>query len=248
MNAKLRIRLFFANVLFLILVLFIARGSPERAFAAFATGVVFSLVLARYISSHVEGLTNDVSIALRKVTAGDFSQRLPISGDEDIAALGASFNAMTQAFGSSILKLQEARREAESVVAAMSEGVIVLDRYGRITFANASFRSLLDGDHPDPSGKSLLEVFRLPELENSVRTRLVGEPRIVEFSFNGGRLLQATSLLYRMRKAVKVLRLFFFTTSRQFVVRKACAETSLRMYRMNSKRRWLQYWVMPRRF
>ena len=195
MSFRLHARVFYWNLVIIVIVVLIAQESGTRALAAIVVGILINLVLAWFIRVRISSPINEIATAIRKLAAGDLNHRLPISGEEEVVTLGTSLNAMAQNIGLMIGQLQEGKRKVESVVAAMSEGVIVLDRAGRITLTNESFRRL-SGIDRDLTGRTILDVFRLPELEIAVRMSLVGEePRTVEFTTGAGKVLEANVAL-----------------------------------------------------
>jgi two-component system, OmpR family, phosphate regulon sensor histidine kinase PhoR len=132
-----------------------------------------------------------LSIASTKLAAGDLSQRLPISGDEEIAALGNSLNTMAANLSNQMHALTEGKRRLESIVSAMSEGVMVLDSSGRISLANHAVHDLLSSDR-DLIGKTSLEVFRRPELEQAIRRVLQnGSSSVIEMTLGNSYTIQA---------------------------------------------------------
>ena len=132
-----------------------------------------------------------IAQASQKLAAGDLQQRLPISGDEEIAALGNSLNAMAEHLSARMYELTEGKQRLEMIVGAMSEGVMVLDNLGRITLTNKALRNAIDTDR-DLTGITPFDVFRRPQLESAVRNVLAGGPtEIVELTTGTGRVLQA---------------------------------------------------------
>src|SRR5439155_19890974 len=105
-----------------------------------------------------------IAAGATKLAAGDLQQRFPISGDEEIAALGNSLNTMAQNLNARMEELTEGKQRLEMIVGAMTEGVIVLNNEGRITLANASVSNVVDTDR-DLIGKTTLEILRNPDLD-----------------------------------------------------------------------------------
>src|SRR6185436_7963369 len=73
----------------------------------------------------------EIAAASKKLAAGDLGQRLPITGDEEIAALGTSLNRMAQNLNARMVELSEGKQRLESILEAMRDGVMVLDRNAR---------------------------------------------------------------------------------------------------------------------
>jgi two-component system phosphate regulon sensor histidine kinase PhoR len=134
---------------------------------------------------------HEISAASRKLAAGDLEQRLPITGEEEIAAIGTSLNAMARNLSTQFGELSAGKQRLEKILEAMGEGVMVLDRSGRISLTNGCILNLLGTDR-DLAGKTPLEVFRRPELENAVRAVLGGESaQVLDITVGNGRILQA---------------------------------------------------------
>src|SRR5438046_1786535 len=132
-----------------------------------------------------------ISLVSRKLASGNLDERLPIAGDELIAALGTSLNTMAQALSARMQALSDEKQQLELILAAMGQGVMVLDHDGRITLANSSLLRVLGTDR-NLNGKTPLEVFRRPELENAVKAVLRGKPiETLEITVGKNRILQA---------------------------------------------------------
>ena len=59
-------------------------------------------------------------------------------------------------------QLQESTERLETVLGSMVEGVVAVDENQRILFANRAARSLLDMQGPNPVGRPIWEILRLP--------------------------------------------------------------------------------------
>jgi two-component system, OmpR family, phosphate regulon sensor histidine kinase PhoR len=158
---------------------------------AVTVAVGLTLLFGYLVHGLISVPLRNIAIGARKLAAGDLQQRLPISGDEEIAALGNSLNTMAENLEARMRDLTDGKQRLEMIVAAMTEGVLVLDREGRITLTNASIRSILETER-DLTGMTLLEVLRRPELEEAARIVLSGgSTRMVELTLPNGRVLEA---------------------------------------------------------
>jgi len=158
---------------------------------AVTVAVGLTLLFGYLVHGLISVPLRNIANGARKLAAGDLQQRMPISGDEEIAALGNSLNTMAENLNSRMQELTDEKQRLEKIVAAMTEGVLVLDREGRITLTNASIRSMLATER-DLAGMTLLEVSRRPELEKAARNVLAGGATgKVELTTSGGRVLEA---------------------------------------------------------
>src|SRR2546428_2069568 len=177
MALRLQSRLILWNLLLVLVIAFIAEFFLSPSLLAFMLLVAVALTAILSYTVHVLILTplRNISIVSRKLAAGNLDQRLPIAGDEEIAALGTSLNTMAQVLAARMQALSDGKQQRELILEAMGQGVMVLDRDGRITFTNTSLLKVLGTDR-DLVGKTPLEVLRRPELENAVKADLAGEP------------------------------------------------------------------------
>jgi signal transduction histidine kinase len=116
-------------------------------------GVFFWFPL-RYLAAPLARLSE----AAEKLRRGERAARVDVEGDDEIAALGASFNAMADAVAQRTADLESAAVELRSnrdelrgekerlagVIASMRDALVVLDADGRPVVANAAARPLVD--------------------------------------------------------------------------------------------------------
>src|SRR5215471_8056882 len=140
-------------------------GLMGGIFAYYGSHLLMAMVIAAGLTFAfgfvVRGLISvplrNISAASIKLAAGDLNQRFPISGDEEIAALGNSLNTMAKNLSVQLQALSEGKQRLESIVGAMTEGVMVLDGSSRISLTNRALLNLLEIDR-DLAGKTPFEV------------------------------------------------------------------------------------------
>lgn len=158
---------------------------------AMLIAVGITLLFGWVVSALISRPLRQLSAASKKLAAGDLQQRLPITGDEEIAALGSSLNTMAQNLNARMQELSQGKQRLELILEAMGQGVMVLDPAGRITLTNSSIRDVLGTDR-DVYGRTPLEVFRKPDLEKAVHAVLGGgAAQTLELMTGNGRIFQA---------------------------------------------------------
>jgi two-component system phosphate regulon sensor histidine kinase PhoR len=193
MALRLQSRLILWNLLLIIVISFVAGFFLTTSQLTFMIVIALALMAILSYSAHVLILQplREIALVSRKLAAGNLGERLPIAGDEEIAALGASLNTMAQVLGARMQALSDGKQQLELILEAMGQGVMVLDRDGRITFTNTSLLKVLATGR-DLVGRTPLEVFRRPELENAVKAVLAGRPiQTLEMVAGHNRVLQA---------------------------------------------------------
>src|SRR5215467_12353820 len=193
MALRLQSRLIIWNFLLIFLVSFFCAFFLTTAQLALmiVTTVAFTFIFAYGVSILILRPLHQISTVSRKLAAGNLDERLPITGDEEIADLGTSLNTMAQVLGARMQALSDGKQQLELILEAMGQGVMVLDRDGRITLTNTSLLKVLGTDR-DLVGKTPLEVVRRPELEEAVKGVLAGQNiQTLEVNAGQNRVLQA---------------------------------------------------------
>src|SRR5882762_8659607 len=134
----------------------------------------FALYLARGITGPIEQLAEGT----REIAAGNLSYKVPAHGDDEIGVLVGSFNRMTDDLGRSKHQLEEAyldlsdkhteledrRVYIETVLEAITTGVVSFDPLGRLTTINRAGARMLGLNETTAQGRLLEEVFAGPGL------------------------------------------------------------------------------------
>ncbi len=150
------------------------RGAPglATAFALLALGNYLAGVFVRPLS------------VLRKETAArataDNDWELDVEANGEIAEIAQNWNRMVETFRASYQRVVEARREmevhsrimlyekkqTEAILDGLSDGVMVLDTEGRVSFVNRECENLLSIDRGTAVGRISAEVVNDPPLRD----------------------------------------------------------------------------------
>ncbi len=143
--------------------------------------VVFSFVWVGF--SLARGITDpiaELAEGTREVAAGNLSYKVQARADDEIGVLVESFNRMTDDLSESKRRLEEAyldlqdkhteledrRRYIETVLEAITTGVISLDPQGRLTTVNRAAAAMFGLADRAIEGRPVEEVFGTPELRD----------------------------------------------------------------------------------
>jgi len=149
----------------------------------------FGLYLARGITGPIEQLAEGT----REVAAGNLSYKVQARADDEIGTLVQSFNRMTDDLSQSKRRLEEAyldlqdkhteleerRRYIETVLEAITTGVVSLDPLGRLTTINRAAARMFGINATVSLGRLIEEVFAGPDLRDVVS--LVQKTRRTKF-------------------------------------------------------------------
>jgi two-component system phosphate regulon sensor histidine kinase PhoR len=126
------------------------------ALLAFAVVLAVGLFLSRRVTRPV----TEMQAIARWMAEGDFAQRVPISGTDEVAELGRTLNLMAERLSEKIQDLEGERAKVAAILDSMVEGVIAIDQRGRILLVNHAGRSIFDLGREPVEGRPLLEIVR----------------------------------------------------------------------------------------
>ena len=136
--------------------LFLRQVRRDILFAGLGTlvvGVLFARALARPLARPIEELS-DVARAL---AAGDLTRRPMLSGPGEVGDLDDALRRLAAQLEARLRALQAEESPLVAITESINEGVIAVDRHGRVVRVNAVARGLLALQDPVP-----FPVHRLP--------------------------------------------------------------------------------------
>ena len=124
--------------------------------------VLIALLGAVLISNSVVRPIKNLTSVARKVASGDFSGRVFLKNKDELRELADSFNRMNEEMQRMFAELGQQKEELNSIIYSLQEGLLVVDKQGRIIRANESFWRIA-GSQP-VEGKPYWQSIRNPQL------------------------------------------------------------------------------------
>ncbi|MBX3220900.1 MAG: PAS domain-containing protein [Labilithrix sp.] len=134
--------------------------SAGALLAGAIAGAIVSELSVRWFDESVRPLTD----AARRMQEGDLSVRARVGKSEDVGQLGAAFDQLAGSFSRTVGELRGERDLVSRILDGMQEGVLLLDKEGRVALMNPALREMLLLS-ADVIGQPLLEVVRHAELK-----------------------------------------------------------------------------------
>jgi two-component system phosphate regulon sensor histidine kinase PhoR len=157
-----------------------ASASIRRAVGIGAVlAILVVLGVGAFLSRRVTGPVARMQAIAQRMAAGDFEQRVPAAGGDEVAELGHALNRMALALRDKVQTLEAQRAEVAAILERMVEGVIALDERARILLMNPGARAIFglrDGAAEPVAGRPLLEVVRQKALFDLVEACRAGAP------------------------------------------------------------------------
>jgi two-component system, OmpR family, phosphate regulon sensor histidine kinase PhoR len=122
-----------------------------------------------------------IAAVARRYATGDMTRPAGGYGDDELGEVARVLDGAVHELGRRVSDLAHDRRHLEAILAGMVEGVVVLDRQGRLVMANDAARAMLKLE-AGSTGRRYQEWMRQPELFAQIVQALDGHaPGGVEF-------------------------------------------------------------------
>lgn len=154
---------------------------------AFLLGGFFALILGFLGAKKLTTPLKDMVTLTKKISQGDYSEKLRPKGKDEVSLLAQQFNEMSDGLKNTVEHLEDERFQKQAILSSITQGVIALDHKHRILFANQHVGDYLDADPQDLLGKPVLHLFRNHQIEEYLKkgetVLLPRDKRTIELSF-----------------------------------------------------------------
>lgn len=152
-------------------------------------GVILIFLVVRRVVVPIETLRQGAV----RFAEGKLDERLEEPDTTELASLSRALNHMSHQLDDRIRTVERQREEQEAVLAAMVEGVLAVDRDGKIIMMNNAAARLFEVERERAKGRILEEAVRNTDIHNFVRFTLKAgqavEREIIRYE-NQERILQ----------------------------------------------------------
>jgi two-component system phosphate regulon sensor histidine kinase PhoR len=128
---------------------------------------VFLLLVALFFSRSISKPIQELIRASQKVASGDFNFKVFLKNKDELRDLAQSFNAMTLKLKTLFQGLENQKEELDNIISSIQEGLLVLDKSGKILLSNESFKRISQND--SLQGKFTWEVVRSHQFNELVK-------------------------------------------------------------------------------
>ncbi|MFD3258980.1 cell wall metabolism sensor histidine kinase WalK [Paenibacillus lentus] len=143
---------------------------------ALALTAVLGVILAHTITSPIKELTRRATA----VAEGQFHQKMPVLGNDEIGQLSKAFNYMTSRLQDALAQNEEEKEKLASILTNMSDGVIAADEKRQVILMNRRASEMLRVQEQAVSGMDIMTLLHLPLEERAVLERGTMHSAILE--------------------------------------------------------------------
>ncbi|MFO7718782.1 MAG: ATP-binding protein [Thermodesulfobacteriota bacterium] len=131
----------------------------------FTLGLVACVGLSYWLASRVRGAVQRMGQVADAIGNGEYAKRLVFTPAREFLPLVQAINRMAKHIQEHIATISDQNRQFESILNGMYEGVMVLDRQGKVAMVNAQLKRILAVKAP--VGRAPIELIRSPELQSA---------------------------------------------------------------------------------
>jgi two-component system, OmpR family, phosphate regulon sensor histidine kinase PhoR len=139
---------------------------------AFGIAFLIAVALSLWLAQSITKPLSDIAIAARQLAQGDHTVRIRTGSRDEVGLLADTLNHMTDQLSAKIDELSEDRAQLLAMLTSMVEGVMVLDRRGRVLQVNPALERMFGVTRMEARGRPCSDVFRHPQLDTLLSTVL----------------------------------------------------------------------------
>ena len=165
------------------------------ALVAFLGAVPAALLISWVFSAPLAARVKAITSIANRYSAGDLAHASYDYGSDEIGSVARALDAAIHELGRRLEELSRDRARMEAILSGMVEGVLVVDRHGRLRLVNRAAQQMLRVE-ASAVHRSYLEVIRHPDIAAQLTTSLNGaevDSREVSLTRDSSRTFMARS-------------------------------------------------------
>jgi two-component system phosphate regulon sensor histidine kinase PhoR len=150
-------------------------GAIRRAtLVALAASIPLALLVSWLVSASLARRVRAIARVAQRYSSGDLARPIYDHGSDELGTVARALDDSVQQLGGRIEELSRDRARMEAILTGMVEGVLVVDRQGRLQLVNRAAQKMLRVE-PSVTGRPYLEVIRHPDIAAQLTASLHGE-------------------------------------------------------------------------
>ena len=134
--------------------------------------IAISLIFIIYLLNKIIRSLTNLNSKIKEIAKGDYSQKLNVSGGDEITSLSKEFNIMAsklQAYDLlNINQLMKEKQKIEAIVESISDGVVVTGASNRILLINKAAEKIFNISEEEFFKKDFTSAIKNPDLFNLI--------------------------------------------------------------------------------
>jgi two-component system phosphate regulon sensor histidine kinase PhoR len=148
-------------------------GIRMATLLALGASIPLAVLVSWLVSASLTRRVRALARVAERYSAGDFSRPTYEHGNDELGDVAHALDASVQQLGGRIEELSRDRARMEAILTGMVEGVLVVDRQGRLQLVNRAAQRMLRVE--PAAGRTYLEAIRHPDIAAQLTAALRGE-------------------------------------------------------------------------
>jgi two-component system phosphate regulon sensor histidine kinase PhoR len=136
---------------------------------AIAATAALTIVAAVLIGRATTRPLRDITKASKRIASGELEQKIPVRSRDETGQLAQAFNEMSSSLDKLVGDILTERTKLQTVLANMTDGVIMTDVEGKIVLANQATEKLFNFQEKDVTNKPSIEVVHDHEVDEILK-------------------------------------------------------------------------------
>jgi two-component system phosphate regulon sensor histidine kinase PhoR len=141
---------------------------------ALAASIPLALLVSWLFSASLSRRVSAIARVAERYSSGDLTRPIYDHGSDELGTVARALDDSVQQLGGRVEELSRDRARMEAILSGMVEGVLVVDRQGRLQLVNRAAQQMLRVE-PSAAGRPYLEVIRHPDIAAQLTAALHGE-------------------------------------------------------------------------
>ncbi len=141
---------------------------------ALAASIPLALLVSWFFSASLSRRVSAIARVAERYSSGDLTRPIYDHGTDELGTVARALDDSVHQLGGRIEELSRDRARMEAILSGMVEGVLVVDRQGRLQLVNRAAQQMLRVE-PSATGRPYLEVIRHPDIAAQLTAALHGE-------------------------------------------------------------------------
>ncbi len=194
--AILRVSLFIKNIDKFLTIL--GKNIYFMSFILFILSIGIAIVFSKNISKPIDKIID----ASEKIAKGSFKIRVNIKRDDEIGELIDNFNFMAEKLDSFFSELISQKEKLKNIIDSINEGVIVIDKQGKIETTNHKFKNIFNIS--DLKNRYYWEILNNVEFEELIKSTAEKKQRQTREYKRGDKIFLCETAIMQNNKIIIV--------------------------------------------
>lgn len=163
---------------------------------------LLSLAGAFFFSRSLSQPIKKMKLASEKIAGGDFGTRVFLKNRHELKDLADGLNAMTDRIQNLFNEMSQKKEELNSILSSIADGLLAIDKQGKILFSNSIFLDIFQAENPD--GKFYWEAIRDREFNDFIKEVQRDKKSMTLELGRSGRQLMCSAVHLSMREEIVI--------------------------------------------